>query len=76
MNQSEKAQLLISLHILGTPFVISDQVDRIKAVRKAADAAGVPMFINARTDLFLKEKNGGQHAALLPGLLTRILSRH
>ncbi|APX13601.1 isocitrate lyase/PEP mutase family protein [Tateyamaria omphalii] len=35
---------------------IDTQVARIKAVRAAADAAKVPLFINARTDLFLKSK--------------------
>lgn len=30
-----------------------DQVERIKAVRRAAEAENVPLFINARTDLFL-----------------------
>ena len=29
-----------------------DQADRIRAARKAADEAGVPIFINARTDTF------------------------
>ncbi len=31
---------------------VAAQADRIAAVRAAADAAGVPMFINARTDVF------------------------
>ena len=35
---------------------IDTQVARIRAVRAAADAAGVSLFINARTDLFLKSK--------------------
>ncbi len=30
------------------------QQQRIAAVRRAAEAAGIPLFINARTDLFLK----------------------
>ena len=33
---------------------IADQVERIKAARQAADQEGVSLFINARTDLFLK----------------------
>ncbi|WP_299613433.1 isocitrate lyase/phosphoenolpyruvate mutase family protein [uncultured Tateyamaria sp.] len=37
-------------------YPLDTQVARIKAVRAAADAAGVPLFINARTDLFLKSK--------------------
>jgi len=35
-------------------YEIDAQVARIKAARAAADAAAVPVFINARTDLFLK----------------------
>lgn len=41
------------------------QVGRIAAVRAAADAAGVPLFVNARTDLFLKERDRARHPALL-----------
>ncbi len=33
---------------------IEEQCKRIKAVRKAADLASVPIFINARTDVFFK----------------------
>ena len=33
---------------------IEDQSARIKAVREAADDASIPLFINARTDVFLK----------------------
>jgi len=43
-------------------FSIADQVARIKAARAAADKAGVPLVINARTDIFLKtprEKHTG-----------------
>ena len=32
----------------------SDQAHRIAAIRATADAAGIPLFINARTDVFLK----------------------
>ncbi len=41
------------------------QSARIEAVRRAAEAAGVPLFINARTDLFLKEKDRGKHEGLM-----------
>lgn len=39
----------------GSPnlFPIETAVDRIKAAREAASAAGVPIVINARTDVFL-----------------------
>lgn len=33
---------------------IDDQSARIKAVREAADETSIPLFINARTDVFLK----------------------
>lgn len=33
---------------------IEDQSKRIEAIREAADSAGVPLFINARTDVFLQ----------------------
>jgi 2-methylisocitrate lyase-like PEP mutase family enzyme len=35
---------------------------KIAAVRKAADAAGVPLFINARTDVYLKRLMEGEAA--------------
>lgn len=44
---------------------IDTQASRIAAIRVAADAASVPLFINARTDLFLKSKPDahGDHMA-------------
>jgi 2-methylisocitrate lyase-like PEP mutase family enzyme len=33
---------------------IEDQSTRIKAIRDAAETAGIPLFINARTDVFLE----------------------
>jgi len=33
---------------------IEEQASRVQAVRRAADASGVPLFINARTDVFLR----------------------
>lgn len=35
-------------------YSIDDQSKRIRAARQSADRASIPMFINARTDLFLK----------------------
>ncbi|MEV4542173.1 isocitrate lyase/PEP mutase family protein [Micromonospora echinaurantiaca] len=37
---------------------VDDQCARIAAVRAAADAAGVPVFVNARTDTFLRGVDG------------------
>ncbi len=41
------------------------QSSRIRAVRQAANDADLPLFINARTDLFLKEQNRARHAGLV-----------
>ncbi len=42
-------------------YCVEEQEARIAAVRRAADAAEIPLFINPRTDLFLRS-NVGQHA--------------
>lgn len=34
-------------------YAVQDQIERIKAVRQAANEEGIDLFINARTDLFL-----------------------
>ncbi len=44
---------------------IEAQSARIAAIRRMAEEAGVPLFINARTDLFIKEKDRGRHGDLL-----------
>lgn len=44
---------------------IEAQCGRIAAARQAAGTAEVPLFINARTDLFLKEKDGSRHEGLM-----------
>ena len=41
------------------------QSAKISAIRQATTTAGIPFFINARTDLFLKERDRGQHAGLV-----------
>ncbi len=38
----------------GAMYPVEEQSARIRAVRRAADATGVPLFINARTDVFLR----------------------
>lgn len=47
-------------------FSAPDQADRIGAIRQTAEAANLAFFINARTDLFLKEKDRSKHEALVP----------
>lgn len=50
---------------------IDEQAERIAAIRQSAQDAGVELFINARTDLFLKEKDAAQHANLVDQALER-----
>lgn len=50
----------------------ADQVKRIQAARAAATEFGVDLFINARTDLFLKEGNREWHAGFMPQALERL----
>ena len=47
------------------------QADRISAARAAAENAGLPFFINARTDLFLKEPDPANHPRLMEEALAR-----
>ena len=49
---------------------IETQVARIRAIRAVADDAGVPLFINARTDTFLQAKPD-THASLIDDALER-----
>jgi 2-methylisocitrate lyase-like PEP mutase family enzyme len=44
-------------------YSIDEQADRIRTVRRAADAIGVPLFINARTDVFL-QNDVAKHASV------------
>jgi 2-methylisocitrate lyase-like PEP mutase family enzyme len=37
---------------------VAEQAERIAAAREAADAGGVPMFVNARIDTFLRGAGG------------------
>jgi len=49
----------------------ADQAGRIAAARAAGDTAGVAVFINARTDLFLKERDRSKHAGLVDAAIER-----
>ena len=42
-----------------------EQAGRIAGLRGGAEAAGVPLFINARTDLFLQQPDHSRHASLM-----------
>jgi len=50
---------------------VEDQAARIRAARHSADSTGVPAFINARTDVFLKADQGAAHADLVEEALVR-----
>lgn len=46
-------------------YAVDTQGNRIAALRGAAQSADMPLFINARTDLFLKEKDRSKHQDLM-----------
>ncbi len=52
-------------------YPIPEQATRIEAMRKACDAAGVPAYINARTDIFLKAPADTHNAAMLDDAVNR-----
>lgn len=52
-------------------YPIEVQAARIAAVRAAAQDSGVPMVINARTDLFLQAGGGDDHATLVAEAIAR-----
>jgi 2-methylisocitrate lyase-like PEP mutase family enzyme len=41
-------------HETGKLYSLEDQVDRLRAVRAQADGEGIPLVINARTDVFIR----------------------
>jgi 2-methylisocitrate lyase-like PEP mutase family enzyme len=51
-------------------YPIDDQCERLQAVRAAANETGIPFFINARTDLFLKARPE-EHGGLIKAALDR-----
>lgn len=55
----------------GTLRSQDEQVQRIRAARQAAEAAGIPYFINARTDVFFQGPAKPHDAALLETALAR-----
>ena len=52
-------------------YSLKDQSRRLAAVREAADAEGLELFINARTDLFLHETDAEKHGNLIEQALLR-----
>jgi 2-methylisocitrate lyase-like PEP mutase family enzyme len=54
----------------STPLVpVAEQARRLAAARQAADDAGIPAFVNARTDVFLRQPDAG------PAGLDEVVSR-
>jgi 2-methylisocitrate lyase-like PEP mutase family enzyme len=52
-------------------YSVADQSARIAAVREAADEAGIPFFINARTDIFLNNASDTHSDAHLEEAIVR-----
>jgi len=55
----------------GTLRPAADQVERIRAARRAADAAHVPFFINARTDIFFQHPPEAHDDAMIDAAIAR-----
>ena len=49
----------------------TEQVERLKGARAAAEAAGIPMFLNARTDVFFQDKAERHHEGMVVEALER-----
>jgi methylisocitrate lyase len=50
---------------------VGDQVARLVAARRAADAAGVAMYLNARTDVFFQKPAAAHDMAMVDAALER-----
>lgn len=59
--------------IVGTSdlYDIETQEARVRAMREGCDAAGIPAFINARTDIFLKAKSETHSNTMLDEAIAR-----
>jgi len=53
-------------------YSIEDQSGRIKAIREAAEQTAIPLFINARTDVFLKSYPAPHNDSHLEEALQRV----
>jgi 2-methylisocitrate lyase-like PEP mutase family enzyme len=65
------ANLEDSVPANGTLRAVPEQVDRLRAARRSADASGVPMFINARTDVFFQRPPTEHTPAMVADALER-----
>jgi 2-methylisocitrate lyase-like PEP mutase family enzyme len=57
-------------------YSVSDQAARIEACRKSAAATGVPLFINARSDLYFQAKEDADETHLEREILARAAAYH
>ena len=55
----------------GSLRAVADQVARLAAARKAADAAGIALYINARTDVFFQAPAAAHAMAMVDAALER-----
>lgn len=55
----------------GTLRPLDEQVERIRHARQAAEAAKIPYFINARTDVFFQKSAAKPDAAMVEAALVR-----
>jgi methylisocitrate lyase len=60
-----------SFPVNGTLRNVDDQRARIRQVRKAADAAGIAFFLNARTDVFFQKPTGRDRDEMLRETMER-----
>lgn len=78
----QNVRSLLALGVIGLNFEdqevkasglygIEEQAARLRAVRDAGEAVGVPVFINARTDVFLKAAPDADRMCLLQEALAR-----
>lgn len=79
---AKNASLIIEAGAIGVNFEdqivgsddlysVKDQCNRISAIRKIADKMDVPLFINARTDHFLKATDQSEHESLMSSVKER-----
>lgn len=55
-------------------YSVEDQCARIRAVRQVAKSMGIPLFINARTDIFLKLERADHNSESLEEALRRVVA--
>ena len=79
---SENLTRLLQLGVVGVNFEdqnmtaggmydIDIQVERISTLRRVSSDLDLPLFINARTDLFLREKEKTRHSGLMDAACAR-----